>query len=93
LTKIKNALIKEFWSDDESITEKDQDRFIPQDNEDTCIDQFIPEVESTVEEAIEKKRNVKDLLRKKLERNYLSTKDDSLKQPRKSKKSIKLNSL
>jgi len=91
LNKIKNALIKEFWTDDESIIEKDQDRFIPQDeehNEDTCIDQFIPEEESAVEEAIAKKINVKDLLKKKLERNYLSNRDESLKQMRKSKKSI-----
>ena len=84
-------MLDEYFIYDKSITNQQdvqQDGFIPENSEIDCLDHFIPEEESAVGESAEKKLNVKDLLKKKLEKKLLESKNDVSRGEKKSKKSI-----
>ena len=90
LREIKKSMLDEYFIYDESKTNQQdvlQDGFVPENSEIDCLGQFIPEEESAVGESPEKKINVKDLLKKKLEKKLLESKNDVSKQEKKSKKS------
>jgi hypothetical protein len=90
LREIKKSILDEYFIYDERKNNQQdiqQGGFIPENSEIDCLGQFIPETDSTAGESAEKKINVKDLLKKKLENKLLESKNDVLKQEKKSKKS------